>query len=215
MRHNKLNKRFGRTLSERKELMRSMARNTIIHLKIKTTLPKAKETKKMVDGLISLGKAGTIHSMREAFAILQDRSLVSRLFKEIAPLFKDRKGGYTRVIHLGRRHGDGAEMAILELVEKIKVQPKHEKKKKVSETQEKPKPKEEKVKEAKEPKEEKVKKEEKPKEKTPKAAIEAPVKPKQEEKPKKEAPKEKEKKHEPKQEGLFGKLKGFFKKKND
>lgn len=198
MRHNKLNKRFGRTRSERKELMRSLARNTIYFSKIKTTLAKAKEASKLVNKLITLAKEGTLQSTREAFRILQDRTLVFRLFKEIGPLFKDRKGGYTRVIRLGNRLGDGVQMAVLELVEKVKEKAKPEKKKKPAEVKEKIKT------EEKKPKEEKPKKIEKPKEAPPEV-------PKAVERPKKEAPKEKE--PEPKKEGLFGKIKGLFKKK--
>ncbi len=181
MRHGKLNKRFGRNKSARKELMRSLARNALIYSRIKTTLPKAKEASRLLDKLISLGKKKTLPATRMAYDVLQDRSLVSRLVKDIAPLFKDRDGGYTRIIRLNNRHGDGTQMAILELVEKLKEEPKPKKEtkvkakeapKKVVETpREKPKPIEE-IKEKPAPKKLKAKPKEKPlkvKEKPPEA----------------------------------------------
>ncbi|UCH12805.1 MAG: 50S ribosomal protein L17 [Candidatus Omnitrophota bacterium] len=207
MRHGKLNKRFGRNKSARKELIRSLARNALIYSRIKTTLPKAKEASRLLDKLISLGKKETLQARRAAFDMLQDRSLVSRLVKDIAPLFKDRNGGYTRIIQLNSRHGDGTQMAILELVEKLKEEPKPKKKvkakakeapKKVVEApREEPKPIEE-IKEKPAPKKLKAK----PKAKPPKA---------------KEEPQEAEKvkpKPEKKKE-WFNRIKGIFKRKKD
>ena len=87
MRHRNLNKHFGRNSSQRKELLETLARNTIIHTKIKTTLAKAKEASKLVDKMVTLGKKDTVAARRMAFVVLQDRTLVARLFNQIAPLF--------------------------------------------------------------------------------------------------------------------------------
>ena len=213
MRHGKLNKRFGRNKSARKELMRSLARNAIIYSRIKTTLPKAKEASRLLDRLISLGKTQTLQSRRAAFDILQDRSLVSRLEKDLAPLFKKRNGGYTRIIRLNNRHGDGAQMAILELVEKIKEEPKPKKKAKAAKSKEAVKPAEEKLEKPKTPE-----KEEKPETKKAEAAKKEPkVKekkkpiPKKEEiKPKEKPPQAEKEKPKPKKEGWLQRVKGIF-----
>ncbi len=170
MRHGRLNKRFGRSMSERKELMRSLARNAIIYSRIRTTLPKAKQAARLLEKLITSAKKQTLQGARAVFDVLQDRSLVNRLVKEIAPLFKDINGGYTRIIRLNNRRGDGAQLAMLEFTKKIET-PKKEKrpeKPKVQEAQkekEEPKEKPKPVKEVKEKlavKEKPVIKEEKP-----------------------------------------------------
>lgn len=113
----KLNK--GRTLSRkvgpRKMLMRSLANNFLIQEKIQTTEAKAKELKPMVERMITRGKTGTMADRRLLAASLTPAN-VKKVFSEIAPRYKDRKGGYTRIIRLGARHSDGAKMVILELV---------------------------------------------------------------------------------------------------
>jgi large subunit ribosomal protein L17 len=146
------------------------------HERIKTTLAKGKELRSWTDNIISLGKQGTLHARRRAFALLRDEGIVKKLFDEIAPKFKDRQGGYTRIYRLGWRHGDGAPLSLVELV--TYAHPEEKKKstiKKAKEIIEKVTPKKkgkvekkEKEKEkGKEKKEKKVKKEEKeaPKEK--------------------------------------------------
>lgn len=204
MRHSKLNKRFGRNQTARKELLRSLARNTIIYSSIKTTLSKAKEASRLVDKLITLGKESTLHSRRAAFDVLRDRTMVSRLFNDLAPLFNNRKGGYTRIIKTNNRHGDGTQMAVLELVERIEKKAKPKKDIKPKQPKVKQKPKEVKEEKLAKPKLEKS-------EQKPKPAVK--------EKPKavptgrqeiSQKPKE-----EPKKEGWLGKLKGMFKKKKD
>jgi len=142
MRHRKRRRPLGRKGSERKAMLENMATSLLIHQRIETTVPKAKEARRLAEKLITLGKNPTIHSRRRAYDILQDRDLVKLLFADIAPLFKDRSGGYTRIIHSRNRMGDGAEMAILELTEfregKIaKTRPEQDKKEKVKETKEK------------------------------------------------------------------------------
>lgn len=122
MRHNRLTHRFNRSLSERKAMLENLVTSLLKHQAIKTTLPKAKETKKLADRIITLGKRDTLAARRQVFASLQDHQLTSKVFKEVAPRFKNRNGGYTRILQLSRRKGDGAQLALLELTEKeIKV----------------------------------------------------------------------------------------------
>ncbi len=128
MRHRKLRRKLQRSHNERSALLNGLVKNLLIHQRIRTTHVKAKAAQGLADQMITLGKADTVHSRREAFKILGDRTLVRRLFTEIAPLFKNRKGGYTRVLHLDFRKGDGAPMAILELVDKKLVPVKPSKK---------------------------------------------------------------------------------------
>jgi len=117
MRHGKRNIKFGRHPAHRKATVYSLVRNLVKYKKIETTLAKAKEARRLADRLVTWGKKGTMHDMRMAYSILADRDLVGILFKDIATLFKNRKGGYTRVLHTRRRVGDNAEMAILEWTE--------------------------------------------------------------------------------------------------
>jgi large subunit ribosomal protein L17 len=124
VRHNRQTKRFGRTFSERKALLESLVTSLLKYQQIKTTVQKAKAAKRLADRVIHLGKQDSLAARRQVFSYLQDNALTSKLFKEVSPRFKDRKGGYTRILHLGRRKGDGAELALLELTEKeIKLRP--------------------------------------------------------------------------------------------
>lgn len=118
MRHNRTRRRLKRNFSHRKQMLENMVTSLLIHQQIKTTVPKAKEAQKLADRLITLGKDDTLHARRRAFAILQDHALTTELFSKIAPRFKSRAGGYTRVLHLGTRKGDAAPIALLELTEK-------------------------------------------------------------------------------------------------
>ena len=127
MRHHKHSVKFGRQRSHYKATLKSLVSGLIINKSIRTTKTKAKETSRLADKLITLGKEKTVTNQRRAYSILCDRKLVSMLFNDIAPLFKDRKGGYTRVMLTEKRHGDNAQMAILEFVEKPKTL-EHEKK---------------------------------------------------------------------------------------
>lgn len=115
MRHNLKGRRLGRTTSHRKALLRNMARSIFIHGKITTTEAKAKEARGFIEKLITLGKKGELTSRRRALQILPDKDVV-KLIWGLAETYKDRPGGYTRVIKLGNRKGDGAPMAVLELV---------------------------------------------------------------------------------------------------
>ncbi len=110
--------------------MRNLAVQVIEHKEIRTTVAKAKELRHYVERLITYGKKGTLHHRRLAFRFLQNKQAVTTLFNEIAPLYEDRAGGYTRIIKLGNRKGDNAPLSIFQLVGFEKVEPKAEKKKK-------------------------------------------------------------------------------------
>lgn len=121
MRHGKAGNRLSRNQSLRKATLRDMAKATLVQERICTTRAKAKEARKLIDRLITLGKRDTLAARRRAFAILCDHVLVSRLFKETSPRFKERPGGYTRIIPFNKRAGDNAELVFLELTEKSRV----------------------------------------------------------------------------------------------
>lgn len=114
MRHLNKKVRLGRNTAHRIAMMRNMVTSLIEHERIETTLAKARQLKSLADKMVTLGKEGTLHSRRRALAVVRKKSAVSKLFTEFATRFKDRSGGYTRLIKLGFRHGDGAPMAIVE-----------------------------------------------------------------------------------------------------
>lgn len=118
MRHRKKRSKLSMMTARRKATMINMVSSLLTHQKIETILARAKEVRKLAEKLITLSKNDTVAARRRAYQILNDRDLVGKLFKEVAPLFKNRNSGYTRIIHLGFRRGDGADMAILELTEK-------------------------------------------------------------------------------------------------
>jgi len=134
MRHRKHSVRFGRQRSHYKATLRHLVSGLIINKSISTTKTKAKEASRLADRLVTLGKTNSVANQRRAYSVLCNRDLVSILFNEIAPLFKERNGGYTRVMLSRRRAGDNAQMAILEFVEKppeaVPLAKKEEKKKK-------------------------------------------------------------------------------------
>jgi large subunit ribosomal protein L17 len=117
MRHNKSGKRLGRNSSHRKAMMRNMVTSLFAHEKITTTDIRAKELRKIADKMITLGKRGDIHARRQAMQVIRDRKVVGKLFDLVAPRYKDRPGGYTRIIKLGQRAGDNASLSLIELVE--------------------------------------------------------------------------------------------------
>lgn len=114
--------------SHRKAMLSNMCGSFLLYKKIHTTLPKAKAVVPLLDKLITWAKSGSLHSRRLAFRVLKNRLLVKRLFAEIAPAMANRGGGYTRIIKTGTRPGDGAPMALLELVEEATVSEPKEKK---------------------------------------------------------------------------------------
>ena len=115
MRHRVAGRKLSRHTQHREWMFRNMLVSLISHERIKTTLPKAKEFRSWADKTVSLGKKGDLHARRRAFDLLRDRDAVKKLFDEIAPHFKDRQGGYTRVYKTGFRLGDAAPMGLIEL----------------------------------------------------------------------------------------------------
>ena len=118
MRHGHGYRKLNRTHTHRKAMFSNMATALITHEQIKTTLPKAKELRRFVDRMITLGKKGQLSNRRQAFAFLRDEDAVSKLFSTLSDRYKDRSGGYTRVLKAGFRYGDNAPMAIVELVDR-------------------------------------------------------------------------------------------------
>ena len=117
MRHNKAINHLGRQAGHRKALLANMACSLIMHKRITTTVAKAKALKSYVEPLITKSKEDTTHNRRVVFSYLKDKEAVTELFRTIAPKVADRPGGYTRVLHIGFRQGDAAEMALIELVD--------------------------------------------------------------------------------------------------
>lgn len=117
MRHAMRGRKLGRTTAHRLALFRNQLQSLVKHGRITTTLPKAKELRPIFEKQITQGKRGTLHARRRVRRWIPDRHLVQKLFDDIAPRFADRNGGYTRILKLGPRKGDGAEMAIIELVD--------------------------------------------------------------------------------------------------
>ena len=162
MRHRVAGRKLSRHTQHRELMFRNMLVSLLQYERIKTTLAKGKELRGWADRIISIGKKGTLHARRQAFALLRDEGIVKKLFDEIAPRFKDRKGGYTRVYKLGWRQGDGAPLSLVELV--TYTAPEEKKKstlKKAKEILEKVTPKKKGKEEKKEKKEKNVKKEDK------------------------------------------------------
>ena len=118
MRHRVSGRKLGRTSSHRRAMFRNQLASLIEHERIRTTLPKAKELRPLAEKMITQGKRDSLHARRLVRCWVDDRSLIKKLFDNIAPRFAERPGGYTRIIKLGPRRGDAAEMAILELVER-------------------------------------------------------------------------------------------------
>ena len=118
MKHNIKNKKLNKTSSHRKAMFMNLSNALIKHEQITTTLPKAKELKRFVEKIITLGKNGDLLSRRKAISTLQDQVMVKKIFDILAKRFKDRTGGYTRIIKVGNRFGDNAPMAVIELVDR-------------------------------------------------------------------------------------------------
>ena len=117
MRHNKAGRRLGRKTSHREAMFRNMVTSLLNHEKITTTDAKAKEIRVVAERMITLGKRGDLHAMRLAASVIREKSVVTKLFATIAPRYKERSGGYTRIIKLGIRQGDAAPISLIELVE--------------------------------------------------------------------------------------------------
>jgi large subunit ribosomal protein L17 len=118
MRHHLSGRQLSRNSAHRKALMRNMAAALLRHETIRTTLPKAKELRRVVEPLITLGKSDSLAARRRAFAQLRDDAIVSKLFEDLGPRFKARAGGYTRILRMDPRPGDAAPMALMQLVDR-------------------------------------------------------------------------------------------------
>ena len=118
MNHRKTGRKLGRTSAHRKALFRNMVTSLLEHEQIRTTDAKAKELRGVAERMITLGKKGTLHARRNALRTIRSKEVTAKVFDELAERYKDRPGGYTRVIKLGQRPGDAAPMSIIELVDR-------------------------------------------------------------------------------------------------
>ncbi|HET7681013.1 MAG TPA: 50S ribosomal protein L17 [Xanthobacteraceae bacterium] len=118
MRHGKVHRKFNRTAEHRRAMFGNMVAALIKHEQIVTTLPKAKDLRPIVEKLVTLGKRGGLHARRQAVAEIRDVAMVKKLFEVIGPRYKDRNGGYTRVLKAGFRYGDNAARAVIEFVDR-------------------------------------------------------------------------------------------------
>lgn len=116
MRHGVSGRKFDRPTGQRLALFRGLVRELFLHERITTTVPKAKEIRPFAEKMITLGKDGSVNARRQALRFVTDKDVIAKLFDEIAPRYAQRPGGYTRIVRLGKRLGDGADMAIIELV---------------------------------------------------------------------------------------------------
>jgi large subunit ribosomal protein L17 len=117
MRHRNHFRKLGRTSAHRKALFRNQLSSLFVHERIVTTVAKAKELRPLAERMVTLARTGSLPARRRALSVVPDKDVVRRLFDDIAPRFATRPGGYTRILRLGRRHGDGAELAILEFID--------------------------------------------------------------------------------------------------
>lgn len=145
MRHKVDGKLFGRTANQRKALLRGIVSSLLEHQRIETTVIKAKEARKIAEKIITMGIKGDLHSKRLALSYIPNRTVIANLFKDIAPRFSGRNGGYLRIVRTRNRVNDGAPMAVLEFIDYEQIKKPKEEKKAKAET----KPKEEKKEEAK------------------------------------------------------------------
>jgi large subunit ribosomal protein L17 len=118
MRHGKVHRKFNRTAEHRRAMFGNMCAALIKHEQIETTLPKAKDLRPVIEKLVTLGKRGDLHARRQAIAQIRDVAMVKKLFEVIGPRYKDRNGGYTRVLKAGFRYGDSAPAAVIEFVDR-------------------------------------------------------------------------------------------------
>jgi large subunit ribosomal protein L17 len=128
MRHLKANKKLGMDSSHRKAVLRNMVTSLIEHERIQTTDTRAKELRSIAEKMVTLGKRGDLHARRQAMEVIRLKNIAKKLFEEVAPRYKDINGGYTRIIKIGRRHGDNAPLSIIEFTVKKQEEKKAEKK---------------------------------------------------------------------------------------
>lgn len=132
MRHHVAGKKLGRTTAHREAMFRNMVTSLVLNDRVETTLPKAKELRRLADQMVTLAKDDTIYSRRRAMTVLRNRTAMHKLYTTLADRYKDRNGGYTRVLKLGRRHGDDAKMAVVEYLTAEVKKRGHEPEQKVS-----------------------------------------------------------------------------------
>jgi len=118
VRHGDKVKKLGRTMAHRRALLRNLVRALLVHERIQTTLPKAKEASRLAERMITFARKNTLAARREAARFISDKDLLRKLFDEVGPRYTGRAGGYTRILRLGPRFGDAAELALLELVDR-------------------------------------------------------------------------------------------------
>src|SRR5580692_13033305 len=123
MRHAKTHRKFGRRSDHRKAMLANLAASLIKHEQILTTLPKAKDLRPIVEKLVTLGKRGDLHARRQAIAQIRSVPMVKKLFEVLGPRYKERNGGYTRVLKAGFRYGDAAPVAVIEFVDREETAP--------------------------------------------------------------------------------------------
>lgn len=137
MYHGKAGRKLGRTSSHREAMLRNMVTSVIKHERIRTTDTRAKELKKMAEKMVTLGKKGSLHARRQALAVVRDKETVGKLFGELTERYRNRAGGYTRIVKVGYRYGDNAPVSILEFIpdekKKEKAKPKAKAKSKLKE----------------------------------------------------------------------------------
>jgi large subunit ribosomal protein L17 len=121
MRHGKFGKKLGRSSSHRQAMLRNMGTSLIRTEKITTTDAKAKVLKSLADRMVTLGKRGDLHARRQALSFIRDRAMVIKLFDELSPRFRERPGGYTRIVKMGYRHGDNAPVSVIEFIPAVTV----------------------------------------------------------------------------------------------
>ena len=119
MRHGKTGRKLGRTSSHRTAMLRNMVTSFLRYESVKTTDTRAKELRKLAEKMITLGKRGDVHARRQALAVVRDRAVVTKIFNELAERYRDRPGGYTRIIKAGYLEGDSAPISIIECVRDI------------------------------------------------------------------------------------------------
>jgi large subunit ribosomal protein L17 len=116
MHHGKTGSKLGRTSSHKEAMLRNMVTSVIKHERIKTTDTKAKELRKLAEKMVTLGKKGSLHARRQALAVVRDKDMVGKLFGELTERYRNRAGGYTRIVKVGYRYGDNAPVSILEFI---------------------------------------------------------------------------------------------------
>lgn len=119
MRHRRSGRKLGRTTSHRDAMLRNMVTSLLKYEKITTTDAKAKELRRVAEKMVTLGKRGDLHARRQALAFVRDRKMVGKLFDEISPRYRERNGGYTRIIKIGYRVGDNAPLSMIEFVREV------------------------------------------------------------------------------------------------